>query len=348
MSVDVVWSHEVDGYLDALGRGDRGSALDQVRSLRADGHDVPDLIRHLLGPAQLRVGELWVSDTWSVAREHAATAISESVLTALAVEREREVRPSADAPRVVVSCVEQEWHALPALMLAEHLRGEGYAVSYLGANSSAQGLVRHVHELGPSAVLLSCSLSAFLPLARRQVEAVRETGTPVVVGGSAFDADGHRARVIGASAFATTAFGTRALLESLPSAVPPAPPLTHPGADEAYTVFGDRETLADDVARILVRSLADDPAGVGDDEAWLQVLDDQLPHLVGSVAGALITDDPTIVSDALDWAEIVLRHRNAPAATGRALRQALLEALHDLPVATRLMIGSMGQTDRPA
>ena len=54
-------------------------------------------------------------------------------------------------------------------------------------------------------MLLSSSLSTFLPLARRQVEAVRETGTPVVVGGSAFDSEGRRARVIGATAFATSA-----------------------------------------------------------------------------------------------------------------------------------------------
>ena len=98
------------------------------------GHDVMVLIRQLLAPAQLRVGELWVSDTWSVAQEHAATAISEAVLTSLAVERELSTQPRMDAATVVVSCVEQEWHALPALMVTEHLRAQGYSVSYLGAN----------------------------------------------------------------------------------------------------------------------------------------------------------------------------------------------------------------------
>jgi methanogenic corrinoid protein MtbC1 len=338
VTVETSWAPEVDSYLGALGRGDRAGALGQVRSLRSAGHDVLDLIHHLLAPAQLRVGELWVSDAWSVAQEHAATAISEAVLTALAVERELRDQPPTDAPSVIVSCVEQEWHALPALMVSEHLRAQGFAVSYLGANSSAQGLVRHIHEQGPRAVLLSCSLSAFLPLARRQVEAVRETGTPVVVGGSAFDAQGHRARTIGATAFAVTANDVAALLGALPSAVPPAPPLTHPGANEAYVVFGDRETLAEDAERLLLQTLAaSDSAEVIRDEGWLRVLDDQLPHLVGSVAGALIADDPTIVTDALDWAEVVLRHRDAPVRTGPALRTSLREALHDLPVATRLL-----------
>lgn len=339
MTVDASWAPEVDSYLGALGRGDRASAFGQVRGLRSSGHDVLDLIQHLLAPAQLRVGELWVSDAWSVAQEHAATAISEAVLTTLAVEREMAAAHTpGDAPSVIVSCVEQEWHALPALMVSEHLRAQGFAVSYLGANSSAQGLVRHIHEQGPQAVLLSCSLSAFLPLARRQVEAVRETGTPVVVGGSAFDSHGHRARTIGATAFAATANDVVALVRALPSAVPPAPPLTHPGAEEAYVVFGDRETLAEDAERLLLQGLAAaEGAEVTRDEGWLRVLDDQLPHLVGSVAGALVADDPTIVTDALDWAEVVLRHRDAPAGTGSALRTSLREALHDLPVATRLL-----------
>ena len=338
MSTDVAWAQEVEEYLSSLKRGDRSGAMRQARTLRSDGHDLLALILRLIAPAQSRVGELWVSDSWSVAQEHAATAISEAVLTTLAVEREGQAQAPADAPSVVVSCVEQEWHALPALMVTEQLRASGFAVSYLGANSSAQGLVRHIHDTGPSAVLLSCALSSFLPLTRREIEAVRETGTPVVVGGSAFDAGGHRARVLGATAFATGATDVAAVLAGLPTAVPPAPPLTHAGAEEAFVVFADRESLADDVSRLALRSLGA-ASHDGHENGWRRVLDDQLPHLVGSVAGALVCDDPRVVADALAWGEIVLRNRDAPADTGAALRDALREALHDLPAATRLLDG---------
>ena len=204
-------------------------------------------------------------------------------------------------------------------------------MSYLGANASAQGLVRHIHEVGPRAVLLSSSLSTFLPLARRQVEAVRETGTPVVVGGSAFDPEGRRARVIGATAFATSASGVADLVASLPTAVPPAPPLTHPGADEAFVVFGDREQMADEAARAVLDAVSPHDPG------WVRVLEDQLPHLVGSVAGALVTADPSVVQHALAWAEIVLTNRRAPEGTGVALRRALADVVHELPVASRLL-----------
>ncbi len=327
----------LDRYLTALEAGDRAAALAVVRELRTDGYDALSLMREVLTPAQLRVGELWVQDRWSVAQEHVATAISEAALTMLALEREAEASAPPGAPLVLVGCVEQEWHALPALMVAEHLRADGVAVSYLGANSSAQHLVRHVHETGPRAVLLSCSLSTFLPLARRQIEAVRETGTPVVVGGAAFDAAGRRAATLGANGYAATGPEAAAVVRGLPSAVGVAAPLTHPGAEEAFLVFGDREELADEVERVLFQGLGATASPAGPGGCWLPVLDDQMPHLVGAVAGALVTGDSTIVTDALAWAEAVLAHRDAPAALGPALRRALRTAVHDVPVAARML-----------
>jgi methanogenic corrinoid protein MtbC1 len=343
MTSTLDWAPVLDDYLGAIGRGDRTGALRLVRQLRAEDVPVLDIVAGLLGPAQRRVGELWVADEWSVAQEHAATAISEAALHTLAVERDADLRAGAgpDAPLVVVSCVEQEWHALPALIVAEHLRGAGFAVSYLGANASAQHLVRHVHELGPRAVLLSCSISSFLPLARRQVEAVRETGTPVMVGGTAFDPEGRRAAALGATAYAASAPDAVALVEGLPTAVTPAQQLGHEGADEAFLVFGERETLAEEVSRILHASLATqtpDPAR----DSWLQALDDLMPHLVGAVAGALVTGDPSVAGYALDWAETVLGHRGAPAEVGPALRRSLAIALHDSPAAARVLADLQG------
>jgi methanogenic corrinoid protein MtbC1 len=334
-----VWPEEVSVYVESLRRGDRRAALQQVRRLRSDGHDTRDLLANVLAPAQLQVGRLWVEDEFSVAQEHAATAISELVLSSLAIEAETaEPRAAAGAPSVVVACVEQEWHALPALLVAEYLRLDGYAVSYLGANASAQHLVRHIHEVGPSAVLLSCSLGGFLTVARRQIEAVRETGTPVVVGGAAFDDDGRRAATLGANAHATSGRGVGELVGGLPSAVSVAPPLTHAGATEAYVIFGDREGLADEVERTLLQRLTAAPhqTPTGDDP-WLSVLDEQMPHVVGSVAGALVTGDDTIVTEMLAWADMVVAYRSAPSEVGEALREALRDTLSDMPVAAAML-----------
>ena len=141
MTTDVVWSRHVEDYLSALDRGDRAGALQQARALRSDGHELLDVMLHLIAPAQLQVGELWVSDTWSVAQEHAATAISEAVVTTLAVDREGQAQAPRDAPSVVVSCVEQEWHALPALMVSEQLRASGRKDESAQLSSTARGPV---------------------------------------------------------------------------------------------------------------------------------------------------------------------------------------------------------------
>ncbi|HLN78970.1 MAG TPA: cobalamin-dependent protein [Nocardioidaceae bacterium] len=316
-------------YLDALAVADRSRALALVRRVQARGTSPLDVMNDVIAPAQARVGELWASDAWSVAQEHAATAVSEAVLHVLGSQ----VPPPRDpSSPVVVSCVEQEWHALPALMVAEHLRSVQIPVSYLGANASAEHLVRHVHEVGARAVALSCSLSASLPRVRRQVEAVRATGTPVMVGGAAFDAEGRRAAVLGANAFAATASGAGDVVRRLPTAVSPVAPLTHEGAEDGLAVYADREELTE---RLRQRIVANGP---GDQSSrWRRALLDHLPHVVGALAGALVANDSSILDDALRWLDDVMGHRDAPDSMTEDVLAGLQAVVSEYPAAATLL-----------
>ncbi len=325
----------VDQYLAAVSVGDRAGALELVHRLQRDGAGPLEVMNDVVAPAQKRVGELWATDAWSVAQEHAATAVSEAVLGLLGAQIPA---PRDTTAPVVVTCVEQEWHALPALLVAEHLRSYGLPVSYLGANASAEHLVRHVHEVAPRAVALSCSLSASLPRVRRQVEAVRATGTPVVVGGAAFDAAGQRARTVGASACAADGAGAVTAVTSLPRAVGPAEPLTHEGAEEGLAIHADREELT---ARLRDRVATARPAdGLRDVlTGWQPALLDHLPHLVGSLAGALVVDDPTVVSEAVQWLGEVMAHRDAPDDVVTVVVAELGAVVREHPTAARLVSG---------
>lgn len=314
-------------YLAAVSRGDRGGALDVVRRMQAEGASTLDVMNDVIAPAQSRVGELWARDTWSVAQEHAATAVSEAVLGLLGA---LVPPPSERSAPVVVTCVEQEWHALPALLVAEHLRTAGLPVSYLGANSSAEHLVRHVHETAPRAVLLSCSLAASLPRVRRQVEAVRATGTPVVVGGAAFDTEGRRAAALGADAYAPDGAAAVLTVRALPTATLPMPTLPSATAEEGLAVQADREELT---ARLRQRLLPAEAAR----QPWQRVLEDHLAHLVGSVAGALVTDDPTVLDESLTWLANVLAHRQAPPEATERVVVELAGVLREYPAAARLL-----------
>lgn len=332
----------VADYLAAVSTGDRAAAVAVVRRLRDAGLSPLEVMNDVIAPTQLRVGELWASDAWSVAQEHAATAVSEAVLGLLGAE----IPTPAESERpVIVTCVEQEWHALPALLVAEHLRAAGMPVSYLGANASAEHLVRHVHEVSARAVALSCSLGASLPRVLKQVEAVRATGTPVVLGGSAFDPHGRRAAALGATGFATSGRSAVDVVSTLPSAVPPAAGPPHDAAVEGQAIHAQREELTTRLRERLAASWG--PEDLGDViTGCRRALLDHLQHLVGSLAGALVTDDRTVFDDAVVWLAEVIRHRDGPDGVVGGTVAELEVVVAEYPWATRLLKGTSAAGSR--
>lgn len=323
----------VDAYLAAISAADRAAAVEVVRRCQADGATAVEVMARVIAPAQARVGELWATDAWSVAQEHAATAVSEAVVAVLAAQIPS---PRSSTAPVVVSCVEQEWHALPALLVAEHLRAADVPVSYLGANASAEDLVRHVAAVSPRAVALSCSLASSLPRVRLQVEAVRATGTPVVVGGSAFDADGRRADAVGADAFAASGVGAVEALRGLGPDTTPLPAADRADATAGFAVHAAREMLS---AQLRMHTALTGllPAVTVDAAGWQRAMADHLPHLVGAVAGALVVHDPQVLTESLRWLEDVLAHRGAPPSALTSLNRELHALMAEHPEARRLL-----------
>ena len=170
VTVDVAWADRGRRPTSPRSsRGDRPRALGQVRGLRPEGYDVldadPSAARARPAAGRRAVGLRHVERRAGARRHRDQRGGAD-----LSRRRARAAAgPAGTRRRVVVSCVEQEWHALPALMVTEHLRARGLPVSYLGANSSAPGLVRHVHELGPArgaAQLLALGASCPWPAAR--------------------------------------------------------------------------------------------------------------------------------------------------------------------------------------
>ena len=58
--------------------------------------------------------------------------------------------PSTDERPLLVTCVEREWHALPALVVTHTLRSWGRPVHYLGANVSPETVVGRIIDVGPA------------------------------------------------------------------------------------------------------------------------------------------------------------------------------------------------------
>ena len=316
-----------DRYWDRVLHNDSAGARALVDTVLAGGTSLSGVLTDLVGDAQRRVGSLWAADEWTVAREHAATAVNEQVVHHLR-RRTRSLRDASavrtargTAPLLVV-CAEREWHALPALMLTARLEHEGHTVAYLGADVSTVALQRAIADHEPRATLVSASLASSLVFARRHVETATASGVPVVVGGAAFDPAGLRARRIGATAQALDPADVGALLDALPRRVPAVAPLRTEAAREAFALLAGLGMHADVVGRRVARH-----GGPG----TTAVLD-QVPHVLGALAAALLTDDATIVVEARAWLDDIARARRVDRALIQELWSSVAVELRDYPL----------------
>lgn len=167
-------------------------------------------------PAQRRVGMLWQTGTWSIAAEHAATCIGDRVVGVVGAR----TRHAGRRGRVILGCLDGEWHALAPRIVGEVLRLHGWTVTFLGASVPPAHLISFLHQHAADVVALSAALPVHLPVAHRMLAAVQRTGTPVLAGGPGFGADGRWARRLGADAWGATAADAVALLEAMPWAAP--------------------------------------------------------------------------------------------------------------------------------
>ncbi len=318
--------------------GSEYDAVDVVRTGLGAGWDEEGLLLDVVAAVQEKIGVEWAADRITVAQEHAATSINERVIAALAHG------PAAGRPvppyrgRVTVTCVDGEWHAFPARLVAEVLRLRGWQVDYLGAQTPTPHLVAHQHHTNSDAVLLSGSIPTHLPAAHAAITACQAVGVPVLAGGRAFGADGRFARALGADAWAPDARGAAAVLEAglprHPAVRQVVDDLPHL-ADQEYTrVVQSRSRLIRQVLAGLENRV---PATRGYNDAQRERTAEDLVHILDFLATALYMDDAEVFTGFLEWTSQVLAARGVPVHTLVTGLDILAEQLHDFPRGLRLV-----------
>ncbi|MCO1594277.1 cobalamin-dependent protein [Micromonospora sp. RHAY321] len=317
-------------YLDCLADADEYAAIDVALGLLDAGVPAERLLLDLVAPAQAEVGERWARNEWSVAQEHAATHISERVVAAVAVH----ANPRPTGGRVVVACMDGEWHALPPRLVAEVLRLRGWQVTFLGASVPAAHLVSYLHRNDAHAVALACALPMRLPHAHRMIEACRRSDVPVVVGGRGFGVDGRWARRLGA-AWAPDAPSAAELIadERTLRRVPPAQ-LSHLADDEYASLVRRRAELIDSALADLREHV---PAARSYTAAQLDSTVSDLGHILDFLAAALYVDDVSLFSEFVAWLVGILTSRGVPAAAVDLSLAHYSAALRDFPRAVHTL-----------
>ncbi|UXY32179.1 cobalamin B12-binding domain-containing protein [Streptomyces sp. HUAS TT20] len=304
-------------------------ALDLLRS----GASAEEILLRLIAPAQAAVGARWVSTEWSVAREHAATHVSERAVSAVAAAASAS-RPRTSAPgrRVLCACVEGERHTLPARITAEVLRLRGFDLTFLGANVLVPRLVSHVHRQGPDLVALSCMIPVRLPAAHRLIDCCRRAGVPVLAGGAGFGPAGVWARTLGADLYAPDpATAADMLAVRWPDRPRETAPLEHLADEEYSRIVRQRTEL---LRRLLARLRERYPRLCDPGAEHAEAVLEDLGRIPDVLAAANYVDDPRVLTDYLSFGVAFLHARGMPtSALGLALG-ILSGPLGDLPRAS--------------
>ncbi|MEH0843794.1 cobalamin-dependent protein [Micromonospora sp. CPCC 205711] len=326
-------------FLESLAEADEYGAIDVALNLLDAGVPAERVLLDLVAPAQTEVGERWARNEWSVAQEHAATHISERVVAAVAAH----ANPRPTRGRIVVACMDGEWHALPPRLVAEVLRLRGWQVTFLGASVPAAHLVSYLHRHDAHAVALACALPMRLPHAHRMIEACRRSDVPVVVGGRGFGDDGRWARGLGvawapdAPTAADLVADERALRRVRPADLP------HLADDEYASLVKRRGELIDSA----LADLRDRVPSVNDyTPAQLDSTVSDLGYIVDFLAAALYVDDSTLFTEFVAWLVEILASRGVPAgAVGLTLGH-YHRSLRDFPRAARFL--TLAEAEVPA
>lgn len=328
--------HHADRLWTAVARGDEAAAREVVADALAAGVHRESVLIDVIGAVQRRVGVEWAAGRLTVAQEHAATAINDRAIAALPVHP----RPAGARPgHVTVACVDGEWHALPARLLAEVLALRGFQVDFLGAHVPGPHLIAHLHRTAPDAVALSSSVATRLPTAHATITACQAAGVPVIVGGAAFGQDGRYARLLGAEAWAPDA---RAAADRLLNDPLPRPRPGHDPLDLLPHLDDQEYTMVSRSASRLVRAsyagLAERVPAVREyTELQRQYTAEDLRHIVDFLATALYLGDADLFVGFLGWTAGILEARAVPAATLRPTLDLLREELRDFPRAVGLI-----------
>ncbi len=192
-------AEELPRFVDLLERQDRRETIRTAVRLINDGLPVPDFILGILGPALAQLSQgMWERGQWTPAYQQAATEIADTLLAVAAANA-----PAGGAEgRLVVCVAERDSQNLPARMLCELLRAQGFRVTFLGTPTMTSGVVRMLQQMEADALLVSCAIPVNLPGTVPLLAAAHGVRVPVLAAGRGFGPDDRRGTCLGAEVWA--------------------------------------------------------------------------------------------------------------------------------------------------
>ena len=190
---------EADAFCNAALSGNRREALALFTSALQREKSLAEAAVHVIQPALYAVGRRWQENGVSVAQEHMATALAQTVM---AQSFGRFDMAPDNGQRVVFACLAGNHHTIGLRMVADAFEFDGWTTYYLGANTPLASLITQVREVRPQLIGLSASLPYHLRTLREAIAVLRTVFVDdcprIAVGGLVFNQFPQLAKSIGA------------------------------------------------------------------------------------------------------------------------------------------------------
>jgi excisionase family DNA binding protein len=123
---------------DRLLAGDEAGAWNVIEASMMSGLEPSEVYLDALAPALAAIGSAWAAGELSIADEHRATAVTNRLIGRLGP---RFHRPGQTRGTIVLGAVSGDLHAVPTAIASDLLRGSGFTVFDLGANSPVESFL---------------------------------------------------------------------------------------------------------------------------------------------------------------------------------------------------------------
>ncbi|NCY15913.1 MAG: helix-turn-helix domain-containing protein [Actinobacteria bacterium] len=196
---------------DRLLVGDENGAWSIIESALSSGTEPREIYLQVLAPALQHIGDEWADGRVTVAEEHRASVVTQRIIGRLGP---RFNRPGRKRGTIVIGAPQGDHHSVPSAMASDLLRGQGFEVIDLGANTPAQSFLDALRSVDDLVAAGLCATRSDNEAAIEDtIELIHtDIGCSVVLGGGAIGPD---TRSCGADVVSLDAAGMLAAFEDL-------------------------------------------------------------------------------------------------------------------------------------
>lgn len=206
-----------NNYLSGLLKCNKTYCHNLIMEAVEQGMSIKEIYTNVFYPTMVKIGDLWQSNKLTVAQEHFATIITQSIICSLYYKLFSD-KVSAKREKIIITCASNESHELGPRMLSDLLEMEGYNVLFLGSNMPTYSILEMIKTETPLLIGIGCTMSFNLNNVKHLIAIIKSEipyHVPVLVGGRAFDIDQILVDYVGADYYSKSFEETLELVNNI-------------------------------------------------------------------------------------------------------------------------------------